>query len=731
MRLTAYAALSLILCTPAIVSGQARNSSRNGRLRIPKVVPAQPRAITIRDLALLRDIETLTISGDGKFVAFKMRQARIESNSYRTAWFVAATSGEGRCINVGDAGEPQMVFFADGRTAGEFHSKPAQWSPDSEWIAYIVKKGGAFQIWRSRRDGTTQEQLSHNPANVRDFIWSLDGARIYLSVEDRTREELQRAQQEEGRQGFLLDERFDPGEQQSKPALIGSNDPHRPLDSWESDAQIWVYDIPKHLERRPTASNLEELARIRGRNDLQYMRVADGSKSRIPATVAISKNHEYVAWLDLARPRENAIYPELKVIAANSRAGGVPVACAAEPCMGRIQHLWWSENGREVVFDRAEGVNHASHALYAWSFPGDRVRRILFTNDMLLECSITGTQLVCLHESPTTPRRVVAVSLKDGTLTTIVDPNPKFRNIRLGEVERLEWTNEFGHAAFGHFLKPLDYKTGEKYPLVVLTYRSLGFLRGGVGDEYPAHVLAANGFGVLSFDKPDPDEYLSPTQDVSESMRLLDRDLIGYRSVLASLEKGISLVEDSGLISPDRIGLTGLSYGAETVMFSLLYGHRRYAAAIVSSTSWDPIDFYIMDDASRSELTKMGRGLPEGPSAAWWRKVSPALNFDKIHTPILMNVADRELMWSIQTISTFKEHQKPLEVFVYPDEWHEKGWPSHRYAIYERNVDWLNFWLKGQEDPDPAKAEQYARWRGLRKLQEENMKRLASQPDNQ
>jgi hypothetical protein len=35
-------------------------------------------------------------------------------------------------------------------------------------------------------------------------------------------------------------------------------------------------------------------------------------------------------------------------------------------------------------------------------------------------------------------------------------------------------------------------------------------------------------------------------------------------------------------------------------------------------------------------------------------------------------------------------------------------------------VDWFRFWLKGEEDPDPAKAEQYARWRGLKKLQDEN-----------
>ncbi len=31
-------------------------------------------------------------------------------------------------------------------------------------------------------------------------------------------------------------------------------------------------------------------------------------------------------------------------------------------------------------------------------------------------------------------------------------------------------------------------------------------------------------------------------------------------------------------------------------------------------------------------------------------------------------------------------------------------------------VDWFAFWLKGEADPDPAKAAQYTRWRALRPL---------------
>jgi hypothetical protein len=43
---------------------------------------------------------------------------------------------------------------------------------------------------------------------------------------------------------------------------------------------------------------------------------------------------------------------------------------------------------------------------------------------------------------------------------------------------------------------------------------------------------------------------------------------------------------------------------------------------------------------------------------------------------------------------------------VAEQERHEKNQPKHRYSIYQRNVDWFNFWLREKEDPDPAKADQ-------------------------
>ncbi|HXW91081.1 MAG TPA: sigma factor [Terriglobales bacterium] len=97
-----------------------------------------------------------------------------------------------------------------------------------------------------------------------------------------------------------------------------------------------------------------------------------------------------------------------------------------------------------------------------------------------------------------------------------------------------------------------------------------------------------------------------------------------------------------------------------------------------------------------------------------------------IHTPLLINAADAESPKEAQLVAALRDRKKPVEMFIYQDERREKNQPKHRYAIYQRNVDWLNFWLRDKEDPDPAKAEQYVRWRELRKLDEKDRQQVTA-----
>ncbi|KAB2855774.1 MAG: hypothetical protein F9K41_08165 [Sphingopyxis terrae] len=106
-----------------------------------------------------------------------------------------------------------------------------------------------------------------------------------------------------------------------------------------------------------------------------------------------------------------------------------------------------------------------------------------------------------------------------------------------------------------------------------------------------------------------------------------------------------------------------------------------------------------------------GLGSPdESPSE--WSKVSAALNADKIDAPVLMQLPEQEARLSVELLSKLATRRMG-EMHIFPMAPHIKVEPRQKLAAYQRNLDWFRFWLKGEIDPDPAKREQYRRWRQL------------------
>ena len=81
--------------------------------------------------------------------------------------------------------------------------------------------------------------------------------------------------------------------------------------------------------------------------------------------------------------------------------------------------------------------------------------------------------------------------------------------------------------------------------------------------------------------------------------------------------------------------------------------------------------------------------------------------------PILLQLPDDEFRLGLETYVTLDQRHAPIEMYVFADEYHVKWHPAHRLAIYERAIDWFDFWLNGREDPALTKREQYSRWHAL------------------
>lgn len=61
-----------------------------------------------------------------------------------------------------------------------------------------------------------------------------------------------------------------------------------------------------------------------------------------------------------------------------------------------------------------------------------------------------------------------------------------------------------------------------------------------------------------------------------------------------------------------------------------------------------------------------------------WREFALSANAHRVRAPLLLNVADREMLSSVQPVAALQEADRAVEMYVFPDEYHGKWQPAHR-----------------------------------------------------
>lgn len=383
--------------------------------------------------------------------------------------------------------------------------------------------------------------------------------------------------------------------------------------------------------------------------------------------------------------------------------GGTPERLT--PLTGYAKDYWWSPDSNRIYYTVAEGGGHAPDFRVALATGGE-ARAVVHANDYLDQLSMDGSEhyVACVRENNAIPPQVALLDLASGQVRDLLDLNPEFQKIQLSPVTRMEGTNRLGESWFAHLVKPLHYVPGKRYPLIITTYRSGDyFLRGASGDQSPIQVYAAHGFAVLSLD-------VGPVRDPQnfEEFRTL------WASPVASMEQAVATLSDSGLIDPQRVGATGYSYGETILGYAI--GHTDLIRAASGVASYDPLfEHYLVDSRFRAMFERWGLGSwADESSRKNWSEVALFLQPDRVHVPILNQAGDFEGLGDLPLFVALNDLNRPVELYLYPNELHHKNQPKHRYEIYERNLDWFRFWLKDEEDDLPSKRAQYERWHQLR-----------------
>lgn len=678
------------------------------------------RPITVGDLLSLRDVggraSGILLSPDHSALAFQVRQADVAANRYRISWEILQLPN-GPIARGVDGGDLITSVDEQGIDNGNPADPVAHWSPDSRWIAYLRKTAGAIQVWRSSRDGRTQEQVTKSDGDVVDFGW-LATSKLLAYSRRGARADVEAAIRKDREEGFLWDDDFYPVYSRSPARVAKGSDLLR------------VVEVGKGVDRVATADEIVAFRKSQGgRIDISTVAGtslgagAEGPAIRSPSVRSVVRfgQSSRLGALEARDPSLQGYRPPLTVVAYENELTSRPIVCSSSVCTGRVLSLFWDESGRRLIFVKQTSTSADRIGIYAWRLGDATAKQILITDDWIgNDCVVVAERALCLHETPTNPRRIVAISLLDGSIATLYDPNPAFAGVRFPAIEKLNWTDTYGNPTFAHLLYPLEYRPGERYPVVIVQYRSRGFIRGGTGGEYPAYALAAQGFFVLSWDRPDftAAEARSSIEDLTIYTYQQNREHIAKQS---ALDTALDHLVQRGLIDEHRIGITGLSDGAETSRMALLHS-ERIATAIISTSAGDPITYYLSSRNGRANLRRWieDYSAPYSSEAArkYWNYQSIALNIDHIRAPILMNLADSEMLNGAQAIAALQDSKKPLEVWIYPGAFHIKNSPKQLEGILNRNLDWMNFWLRGVEDGAAGKSEQYERWRELRARQQ-------------
>jgi dipeptidyl aminopeptidase/acylaminoacyl peptidase len=295
----------------------------------------------------------------------------------------------------------------------------------------------------------------------------------------------------------------------------------------------------------------------------------------------------------------------------------------------------------------------------------------------------------------------------DAAAAVLWDPNPQLAGLALGKVSPYHWRDRNGVSWAGLLALPPDLDPKRRYPLVIQThgYRlDRYFVDGQFTTGSGGRALVARGVVVLQMDMPST-HIFTPADAPFQ--------LDGFQAAVARLAA-------DGLIDPRRVGVIGFSFTCFHTLYALTHDPGLFAAAAITDGNQMSYTQYIFaEDSFAQDLSEtVNGGKPWGPGLASWAANAPDFNLDKVTAPLLISAFERlQLLRQYEPYAALRRLKKPVEMLWLRRENapHVLRRPYHRYLSQQTAVDWFDFWLNGHEDPDPAKAAQYARWRELRR----------------
>ncbi len=272
-----------------------------------------------------------------------------------------------------------------------------------------------------------------------------------------------------------------------------------------------------------------------------------------------------------------------------------------------------------------------------------------------------------------------------------------------GRAVSVSWKNDRFRVQ-GWLLLPRDYDPARKYPLIVEVH---GGPAAAVLSRWGARgALSPAAFSDLGYFVLQPNPRGSYGQ--GEAFTQANRKDFGYGD-LRDILKGVDTVEAQYPIDPDRVGITGWSYGGFMTMFAITQTHR-FKAAVSGAGLSDWLSYYGENSIDQWMIPYFGASVYDDPGV--YAK-SSAINYIKqAKTPTLVVVGDRDgecpAPQSFEFWHALRDEHVPTELVVYPNEGHGFVNPAHSEDVLDRAIDWFAKYLPEKQGTSAQGTEKQA-----------------------
>ncbi len=397
----------------------------------------------------------------------------------------------------------------------------------------------------------------------------------------------------------------------------------------------------------------------------------------------------YIGSVDINDPSSGRLY-------VASTSGGERRELVPEYLGHVSSFLWANEDDVRWLGKRGVYTDWATTSVYETQPPGPAPKSGPIVH--AVHGNPGQDAVAALADTPDHPSELYL--LRDGVEPLrLTNSNPWLSERELARQEAITYTARDGLDLEAILIHPAKRERGGN-PLVVIAHGGpeSNFSNGWMTSySRPGQVLAAQGYAVvypnyrgstgrgLEFSKLDQHDYAEEEFN----------DLVDAKR---------HLVEE-GLVDPDRVGITGGSYGGYASMWSASALTEEYAAAVAFVGISNHISKFGTGDIPYEMYNAHALAWP-WDDWMWIFKRSPVYHAGKTKTPLLIMGGDKDpRVHPSQSLEMYRSVKirtdTPVRLVIYPGEAHGNRNTAARYDYSLRLMRWMGHYLKGPGGEPP------------------------------